>query len=104
MSAMARDTARNSFDWICSGMDTKRPCSLGIDAIRDSSAESWLMGPGAGWPVKYCLSERADPTCKLHFEPTIGTIVTILNFGKFSFGRKMLIRRRAAYGAANECK
>ena len=82
MSAMARDTARNSFDWICSGMDTKRPCSLGIDAIRDSSAESWLMGPGAGWPVKYCLSERADPTCKLHFEPTIGTIVTILNFGK----------------------
>ncbi|CAN9276692.1 unnamed protein product [Alternaria alternata] len=82
MSAMARDTARNSFDWICSGMDTKRPCSLGIDAIRDSSAESWLMGPGAGWPVKYCLSERADPTCKLHFEPTIGTIVTILNFVK----------------------
>ncbi|CAN9244589.1 unnamed protein product [Alternaria alternata] len=77
---MARDTARNSFDWICSGMDTKRPCSLGIDAIRDSSAESWLMGPGAGWPVKYCLSERADPTCKLHFEPTIGIIVTILNF------------------------
>ncbi|CAN9250055.1 unnamed protein product [Alternaria alternata] len=79
---MARDTARNSFDWICSGMDTKRPCSLGIDAIRDSSAESWLMGPGAGWPVKYCLSERADPTCKLHFEPTIGIIVTILNFVK----------------------
>ncbi|KAH5426660.1 hypothetical protein HBI47_117900 [Parastagonospora nodorum] len=34
------------------------------------------------WPVDYCLSERAEPRCRLHFSPTIAIIVTTLNFFK----------------------
>ncbi|KNG46280.1 hypothetical protein TW65_86917 [Stemphylium lycopersici] len=90
--AMARDTARDSFDWICSGIDSERECSVEIGALKSSNSDAWVVSSNEcpvgrvcnepGYSVEYCLSEQADATCKLHFEPSIGIIITILNFVK----------------------
>jgi len=91
-TALATDTASDSFGWMCSGVDSKRPCSNDIEAIKRAGAESWRVGwycdqqlvcGWARWPVEYCLSQRALPRCKLYFERTIGIATTVLNFGKF---------------------
>ncbi|KAF3045926.1 hypothetical protein E8E12_007517 [Didymella heteroderae] len=34
------------------------------------------------YPINYCLSESADPKCRLHFNTVIAVIVTVLNFFK----------------------
>ncbi|RYN29960.1 hypothetical protein AA0113_g683 [Alternaria arborescens] len=80
-----------AFQWICSGSDDPNTeCSSVVDRMRNQP--SWQVGwrcDGNGVcdflrsPVKYCLSESAQPHCKLHFEPTIATIITVLNLGKF---------------------
>lgn len=92
-TALATDTASDSFGWMCLGIDSKRPCSNGIEGIKRAGAESWrvswycderLVCDWGRWPVEYCLSQRAPPRCKLHFERTIGIVVIVLNFGKYT--------------------
>ncbi|KAJ4993561.1 hypothetical protein SVAN01_01109 [Stagonosporopsis vannaccii] len=81
--------------WICSGLREKPPLELCINHLEKlrSSSEPWMIGMNCydspdsycdqhRWPVDYCLSERAEPRCRLHFSPLIGIIVTILNFFK----------------------
>jgi hypothetical protein len=72
--------------WICqnvseynrlTGTDTI-PCSNYIDTIKNSP-QTWRI---ADLPVQYCLSEKAEPHCKLRFDQTIMIITTILNLGR----------------------
>ena len=85
--------AADAYHWICSMFnydDKETSCSEMIDGIK-SAPENWRVGRACGpsnlhctvetWPVQYCLSETTEPHCKLHFEPTIAVIVTVLNFG-----------------------
>ncbi|KAL1792900.1 hypothetical protein ACET3X_009407 [Alternaria dauci] len=79
-----------TFEWICSQLDHGRtPCSASIENLKKQN--SWQVGEYCnglnnckpfGATVKYCLSERAEPHCKLHFEPSIAIVVTVLNFFK----------------------
>ena len=99
----AADAAAASFayDWICSASrDQSTPCSVVVQDVKKQ--ESWQVGwlcDGEGLcdrsrtPVEYCLSEPAQPHCKLHFEPTITTVITILNLCKFSCRSPRLYRR-----------
>ncbi|KAH7093703.1 hypothetical protein FB567DRAFT_178552 [Paraphoma chrysanthemicola] len=98
----AADEARKASDayaWICSGLDINRDvaCSNRFNEVR-SNASAWHVGPycknasgtsyscGDGGfinlPVEYCLSQRAEPHCRLQFNTTIAIIVTVLNFVK----------------------
>jgi len=80
-----------AYNWICSASgDQYDPCSARVQDVKKQ--ESWRVGwlcDGEGLcdrsrtPVEYCLSEPAQPHCKLHFEPTITTVITILNLCKF---------------------
>lgn len=82
--------------WICSELPRKStPCINRIGELLQAP-QSWVVGnscsggpPGwcdqSRWPVMYCLSERAELQCKLHFNQVIAVIVTILNFCKSSF-------------------
>jgi hypothetical protein len=78
-----------TFEWICSALDDRStPCSV---LVKNLKKEPWKVGKFcndkgncllSGAPVKYCLSERVEPHCKLHFEPNIAIVVTVLNFCK----------------------
>ena len=99
--------ASKAFQWVCSMLDKKHeylatPCSVEVEDVRKQ--KSWQVG----WlcdkqglcamsrsPVEYCLSEPAQPHCKLHFEPTIATIITILNLCKFNSQFPCLRRRNS---------
>ncbi len=92
-SALATDTASDSFGWICSGIDDNGACSNQLESIQSQGVSSWRVGwycdqdlhcDTSRWPVDYCLSERAEPRCKLYVEPTIGAIVTALNLGEYA--------------------
>lgn len=80
------------FDWICSGL-VQAPDTLCLDRLADikSSPQPWNMSRGCFsrlegycdryvYPIDYCLSETADPRCRLHFNTVIAVIVTVLNF------------------------
>lgn len=92
-SATSTSDAADSYSWICSGQTGVAFCSYFVDTIK-AAPESWRIGfycdnfynecVPANFPVEYCLSERAEPHCKLHFEPNIAIIVTVLNFCKDS--------------------
>ncbi|CAO2650076.1 Nn.00g013680.m01.CDS01 [Neocucurbitaria sp. VM-36] len=84
--------AAESYRWICSGVmnQAQNPCANVVDTIKEAP-NSWRVGyycdiigncTYSRWPVEYCLSEKAQPHCKLHFEPNIAIAITILNFVK----------------------
>lgn len=51
-----------------------------IDQLKRAPG-SWTVGEGFT-PIQYCLSETAEPRCKLQFLLPISVLVTILNFLK----------------------
>lgn len=79
--------------WMCSELPRKTtPCINRIRELRQAP-QSWVVGASCSstqpgycdqyrWPVDYCLSERADLQCKLHFNLAIAIVVTTLNFCK----------------------
>jgi hypothetical protein len=90
----------NSYNWICSGLDKHGLCSNDINDVR-SNISAWRVGHYCkNWdaarsydtcngtirtfPVQYCLSEKAEPHCRLQFDTTIAVVVTMLNAGKSS--------------------
>jgi len=89
-----KNSADPMIGWICSALRGKaddEPCINYLGEIRNS--EPWMIGMNCydgpegyceqhRWPVDYCLSERAEPRCRLHFSPLIAIIVTVLNFCK----------------------
>lgn len=98
-SAEGTTSAADAYGWICSGLKPEYasnqdqvPCSDRVDEIK-SATNAWRVGRYCygsaashtcvydSLPVEYCLSEKAAPHCKLHFEPTIAIIITILNLG-----------------------
>lgn len=95
-SAQGTGTASSAYDWICSGTsgNPSAYCSDKVEDIKRAS-EDWQVGDYCNkatvrscdysyFPVEYCLSEKAEQKCQLHFEPTIAIIITVLNFCKFS--------------------
>jgi hypothetical protein len=93
----------NSYNWICSGLDKDGLCSNDVNDVR-SNISAWRVGHycengeisnmygGCNstirtFPVQYCLSEKAEPHCRLQFDATIAVVVTILNAGKSSSHR-----------------
>lgn len=91
------------YNWICSGpshrdeMYGNRPCVMNIEGVKkdpdhwnvsgeyyDYVARGDALADTAnyGYPVEYCLSERAEPHCKLQFTLPIAILVTILNLIK----------------------
>lgn len=87
----------NSYNWICSGLAKDGLCSNDIDDIR-SNVSAWSVGhyclgdvglffgcngTTRSFPVQYCLSQKAEPHCRLQFDTSIAVVVTILNAGKF---------------------
>lgn len=82
-SARHNALSADAYHWICSTSSfdapnqTLKPCSEEIENIKHRGLESWRVG--GKWPVEYCLSEIAEPHCKLHFELSIAILVTVLN-------------------------
>jgi hypothetical protein len=90
-SAKETASAASSYDWMCTAMPKfASVCSHEIDSVR-SNPTAWRVGnycPGQlycekSFPVEYCLSEPAEPHCRLQYDLTIAIVVTVLNFGKF---------------------
>lgn len=93
---MQPDGSADSYQWICSSISygSDSNCANEIGAIKNAP-DAWKVGgyvcsysgtrtcSQSLWPVKYCLSERATPRCRLHFSPVIASIVTVLNFCKY---------------------
>lgn len=84
--------ANDAYKWICTGSRDSTPCSDRIESIRAASSE-WRAGltckdtvfdncTTTAYPVEYCLSEKAEPHCRLVFDTGIAILVTVLNFGK----------------------
>jgi hypothetical protein len=80
--------------WICSGIPGKKhkSCQSRLAEVRNAP-RSWQVAAANcyasqgfcdrnRWSVDYCLSERVDSRCRLHFSPTIAIIVTSLNLCK----------------------
>jgi hypothetical protein len=83
--------ATHSYSWICSGITDDGSCENNINKIKLSGVAAWRVGWYCNadlkceyhrWPVEYCLSEEAEPHCKLHFELTIAVMITVLNLCK----------------------
>jgi hypothetical protein len=85
---------RQALPWICSGLAPQEgsPCIDRLGEINNASQpwticsscidESEWMPSATRWPVDYCLSERAESRCQLHFNVVMAVIVTVLNFLK----------------------
>ncbi|KAH8627371.1 hypothetical protein IG631_17139 [Alternaria alternata] len=79
------------FEWMCQNLNDKSPpCSAMVENIRNNlENEPWKVGQicynddqncsSSDAPVKRCLSEPAEPRCKIHFEPGIAIVVIVLN-------------------------
>lgn len=96
-------SAGDAYSWICSNITSNqnytnhKPCINLIDDIK-KSVDTWKVTVGqmgyfyfpnvtypiynAAYPVDYCLSERAEPHCKLQFTLPIAILVTLLNLFK----------------------
>jgi hypothetical protein len=91
--AAGSEEATRAFNWICSAShDVWTPCSVRVEDVRqqDEWRVGWLCNDKgvcdlSRSSVEYCLSEPAPLHCKLHFEPTITTVITLLNLCKFNF-------------------
>lgn len=82
-SAMDSTRGIEPYDWMCSGLDhnDKIPCANRLAQLKRADVPvPWRMYGQR--PVKYCLSERTAPRCKLRFNRDIAIVVTILNFCK----------------------
>lgn len=88
------DMASNSYSWICSANSNLYSgysyCANNVDDIM-SSSNNWTVGYMEGYsnpddlpkyPIDYCLSEKAEPHCKIQFTLSIAILVTVLNFLK----------------------
>ncbi|KAJ8109018.1 hypothetical protein OPT61_g7764 [Boeremia exigua] len=75
------NTGEGPIRWLCSGITIERPARRCLDRFGElsNSTQPWTIG---GRRVDYCLSEKAEPRCRLHFSPLIAIIVTALNFFK----------------------
>ncbi|KAF2846178.1 hypothetical protein T440DRAFT_246501 [Plenodomus tracheiphilus IPT5] len=86
----------NAYQWICSGRPDRldEVCTEHVDDIK-RRVDQWRVGRYCSgediyhshceegrWPVDYCLSEKATPHCKLHFEMSIAIVIIMLNFVK----------------------
>ncbi|KAH7411965.1 hypothetical protein DE146DRAFT_751110 [Phaeosphaeria sp. MPI-PUGE-AT-0046c] len=87
----------NAYNWICSTLNLEGVCSNNVDGVRNN-VQSWRvgnkctggvadaqMGHACDYktaPVEYCLSQKAQPHCRLQFDSSIAIVVTILNFVK----------------------
>jgi hypothetical protein len=87
----------NAYSWMCSGLDREGDCADNIDKIK-ADPSAWRVGAACSnktasltsspvcqdgaFPVEYCLSEPAEPHCRLQFDTTISVIVTVLNLSK----------------------
>lgn len=72
----------SALSWICSGLAQRGPCMNFIEGIKNAP-EPWTLAgfncgtgipgecDGTRWPIKYCLSERAELQCSLNFSPVI---------------------------------
>ncbi|KAF1972724.1 hypothetical protein BU23DRAFT_534554 [Bimuria novae-zelandiae CBS 107.79] len=99
-TASNKDEAMNAYSWICSSNPTWKYtyCSNLVNGIQNAP-EQWTVGykldfnitgsdPYTGYrtsptyPVDYCLSEKAEPRCKIQFTLPIAILVTILNVFK----------------------
>jgi hypothetical protein len=87
---------QDPLDWACTGLTRaasgETRCINRIEEIR-SAPQPWTLSigcvsgtpgycDGSRWPISYCLSERAELQCQLHFSPVIAIVVTVLNFCK----------------------
>lgn len=96
--ASKSNAAMNSYLWICSALNslTKEYCSNLVDGIK-SASEDWKVGSVSAntlgdpvtfmrnsplYPVDYCLSEKAEPRCKVQYALPIAILVTVLNLLK----------------------
>ena len=81
--------ANVSYSWAYTGVTdfVNRTESRIRDDIRQSP-DTWSVGQNVtynnstkffGWPVQYCLSERATAECKLQMSLDIAVVVTVLN-------------------------
>ncbi|KAH6638910.1 hypothetical protein C7974DRAFT_421557 [Boeremia exigua] len=90
-----QNNVQSPFGWICSGLPTERPSQPCINRLEEVKrfSEPWTVAVSCSggppgycdhnrWPVDHCLSEPAEPRCRLHFSPLIAIIVTALNFCK----------------------
>ncbi|ORY11736.1 hypothetical protein BCR34DRAFT_483765 [Clohesyomyces aquaticus] len=89
--AQSVDYAADAYYWMCrdtylytdpcpncySGK-SRNPCASVIDYVR-KEPRNWTVG---GYPVEYCLSDKAPPVCKLQFSLGIAILVIVLNFCK----------------------
>jgi hypothetical protein len=89
--AQDASNAAVSYSWMCTGMvPDGYTCSNKIDSAR-SNPNAWRVGNycpygaycGKNFPVEYCLSEPAEPHCRLQYDLTIAVVVTVLNFGTY---------------------
>jgi hypothetical protein len=89
--AQTSSSASDSYKWMCSASYKDRGmCSNKIDSVRKNPT-AWKVGfycpegdacADSSFPVEYCLSQPAEPHCKLQYDLAIAVAVTILNFGK----------------------
>jgi hypothetical protein len=89
----ARDleNAPDPYSWMCTSLEVYDQCSDELETIKKAGVDLWRVGyycdensvcDVARWPVEYCLSEPAEPHCKLHFELPIAIVIIVLNFGE----------------------
>ena len=80
------------FKWICSGLDLtssyiNSKCAQEIGKL-GKAPDSWSVQISDAdldhgrFPVDYCLSERSESLCRLHFFGSIAILITALNFFK----------------------
>jgi hypothetical protein len=95
--AMSGDRAADSYQWICSALGKQGTCSSNVNEVHNNPS-AWRVGnncEGTGttisacnlgtFPVEYCLSQPAEPHCKLQFDKSIAILVTFLNLSKLFF-------------------
>jgi hypothetical protein len=94
--AKTSNRAADSYLWICSAIGKRGPCSSNVDEVH-KNPNSWRVGYKDNcwdiidrtspcdlgtFPVEYCLSQPAEPHCRLQFDTSIAVLVTFLNFSK----------------------
>lgn len=106
-SAQNSEDAANAYNWICSGVNKTGSCSNVINEIQPAQG-TWEVGTycpddpyqtctAGPFPIEYCLSQRAEPHCRLQFDTTIAIVVTVLNFGKLFLSETLQAQSRVRY-------